>query len=165
MTATATWSIALRDIPHPDYADASIAVIGPNSPVDSVVWARTLFSLEAMPRWVVAALRLRQLAVRLIGIPPAPRDVFQVRESADGEALIAADDAHLDFRCGVAIDKGMRLVRLTTTVRFRGWRGRAYFVPVRLAHPIVVRAMIRGAIRRFERDFAVGDTSSRFTAE
>ncbi|GHF20057.1 DUF2867 domain-containing protein [Pseudolysinimonas yzui] len=162
MSLTA-WSIALRDIPHPDYADASIAPIGPDDPVDPAVWARTLFGLESMPRWVVAALHVRQLAVRLIGIPPAPRDVFQVRERVGDEVLIAADDTHLDFRCGVAIDERMRLLRVTTTVRFNGWRGRVYFVPVRLAHPIVVRAMIRGARRSFARAAPVGDTSSKFT--
>lgn len=45
----------------------------------------------------------------------------------------------------------MRLVRVTTTVRLHGWRGRLYFAPVRLVHPIVVGAMIRGANRAFER--------------
>ena len=146
------WSIALRDIPRPDYADATIALIGPEATLDPTAWAHALFSPRTMPRWVVAALAVRQLAVRLIGIPPAPRDVFRISEHVGGEVLIAADDTHLDFRCAVAVDAGLRLLRVTTTVRFNGWRGRIYFAPVRLAHPIVVRALIRAAGRRFERE-------------
>ena len=151
MTPATTWSIALRDIPQPDYADALIAAVSPQAPIDPEVWARTLFSLDSMPRWVVAALLLRQVAVRLIGIPPAARDVFNVRERQGDEVLIVADDTHLDFRCAVAVDRRMRLVRVTTTVRLHGWRGRVYFAPVRLVHPLVVGAMIRRANRSFER--------------
>jgi hypothetical protein len=163
MTPIATWSIALRDIPHPDYADAIIAPMSSNAPLDPDVWARMLFSRGSMPGWVAAAMVLRQLVVRLVGIPRAERDVFDVREHQGDEVLIAADDKHLDFRCGVAVDRELRLVRVTTTVRLHGWRGRLYFAPVRLAHPIVVTAMIRGANRSFERAARVSDTSSRFT--
>ncbi|MFD0660909.1 DUF2867 domain-containing protein [Thermocatellispora tengchongensis] len=48
----------------------------------------------------------------------------------------------------MAVDAEARLVRITTTVRLKGWRGRVYFWPVRLVHPIVVRAMLRSAQRR-----------------
>jgi hypothetical protein len=145
------WSIALRDIPHPDYADTTIVALGPHGSVDPAAWARRLFDVETMPRWIRAALGVRQVAVRLIGIPPAPRDVFQIREHGGDEVLIAADDVHLDFRCAVAVDEELRLLRVTTTVRFNGWRGRVYFVPVRLVHPVVMRAMIRSASRWFAR--------------
>jgi hypothetical protein len=151
MTPTATWSIALRDIPCPDYADAIIAPLSAHAPLDPEVWARTLFSRGSMPAWVVGAMLLRQVVVRLVGIPPAARNVFDVRERQGDEALIASDDKHLDFRCAVSIDSGKRLVRVTTAVRLHGWRGRLYFAPVRLVHPIVVSAMIRGANRSFER--------------
>jgi hypothetical protein len=151
MPPTTAWSIALRDIPQPDYADAIIAAMSANAPLDPEVWARTLFSRGSMPGWVAAAMLLRQVVVRLVGIPPAPRNVFDVGEQQGDEVLIAADDKHLDFRCGVAVDRGRRLVRVTTTVRLHGWRGRVYFAPVRLVHPIVVGAMIRGANRAFDR--------------
>jgi hypothetical protein len=148
---TTAWSIALRDIPRPDYAHTTIVALGSHGSVDPAAWARRLFDVATMPRWIAAALHLRQVAVRLIGIPPASRDVFQIREQGGDEVLIAADDTHLDFRCAVAVDEELRLLRVTTTVRFNGWRGRVYFVPVRLVHPIVVGAMIRSASRWFER--------------
>lgn len=94
---------------------------------------------------------VRQAIVRLVGSPPAARDVFDIRERLGDEVLIAGDEKHLDFRCAVAVDPALGLVRVTTTVRLHGWRGRAYFAPVRLVHPIVVGAIIRGANRPFER--------------
>lgn len=142
------WSLALRDIPHPDFADAAIVTLPEGSPTDPETWAREAFSVAAMPRWVAAALAVRQLLVPLLGIPQAPDDTFAVGERAGDEVLIAADDRHLDFRCGIAVDPAARLLRVTTTVRLHGWRGRLYFVPVRVLHPVVVRAMIRQAGRR-----------------
>ncbi len=137
------WSLALRDIPAPDYADMSIGVLPAGATHDAAVWAENLFSLRVMPRWIVLAMGLRQLLVPLIGVRPAPRDTFAVRAVEGDEALLSFDDRHLDFRCGVGVDSEARLVRVTTTVRLKGWRGRLYFAPVRLAHPIVVHAMIR----------------------
>ena len=139
------WSLALRDIPTPDYADAIIAPLPAGTPADPTVWARRLFSLHAMPRWVVGALAVRQVLVPLLGIPRADHDVFAIREQQEDEVLLGADDRHLDFRCAVAVDAAARLLRVTTTVRLHGWRGQAYFLPVRVLHPLVLRAMIRSA--------------------
>ena len=141
----APWSLALRDIPTPDYADAIIVPLPPGTPAEPDVWARKLFSLRTMPRWVVAALAARQLLVPFLGIPRAADDVFAIREQDEDEVLLAEDNRHLDFRCAVAVDRTARLVRVTTTVRLHGLRGRAYFLPVRVLHPLVVRAMIKSA--------------------
>jgi hypothetical protein len=100
-----------------------------------------------MPRWVVAALVLRQAVSPMIGVQRAPRDVFTVREVAEDEALVAADDTHLDFRCAIAVDEDARMLRVITTVRLHNARGRLYFAPVRLAHPLVMRSMLRSAAR------------------
>ena len=89
----------------------------------------------------------------LFGIPRAHSDVFAIRETAEDEVLVAADDRHLDFRCAIAVDEPTRLLRVTTTVRLHGWRGRLYFLPVRIAHPIVVRSMIKAAARSFARGY------------
>lgn len=104
--------------------------------------------MSGMPRWVAVALAVRQLLVPLLGIPKAPDDTFAVSERVGDEVLIAADDRHLDFRCAVGVDPEARLLRVTTTVRLHGWRGRLYFAPVRLLHPVVVQAMIHRAGRR-----------------
>jgi hypothetical protein len=107
-----------------------------------------------MPVWVRLAMGLRQAFVPLLGLRPAPRETFRVREVVGDEALIAADDAHLDFRCGVGVDHETRLVRVTTAVRLMGRRGRLYFAPVQLAHPVVVMSMLRSTRRRLARRVA-----------
>jgi len=141
-------SLALQSIPTPDYADVIVLPVPDGGPSDPRVWAEELFSLQSMPRWVTALMGLRQAVVGLIGIRRAPAGVFAVAEVCGEEALISADDTHLDFRCGVAYDAGTQLLRVATAVRLKGWRGRLYFAPVRLLHPLVVHAMMARTIRR-----------------
>jgi hypothetical protein len=148
------WSLALRDIPRPDFLDV-IAVPLPAGTSDHPgVWAEELFAVGSMPLWVRLAMGLRQALVPLLGLKPAPRETFRVREIVGDEALIAADDAHLDFRCGIGVDRDTRLVRVTTAVRLKGRRGRLYFAPVQLAHPVVVMSMLRNTQRRLARRVA-----------
>lgn len=141
------WSMAFDDIAQPDFADVSIAVLPQGAPTDPDVWAECIFSIRTMPRWIVLALGVRQLLVPLIGVSRAPRDTFAVRHVKNDEALLSFDDRHLDFRVGVGVDSATRLIRVVTVVRLKGWRGRVYFAPVRLVHPVVVRAMLKRALR------------------
>jgi len=146
-------SLALQSIPQPDYADVIVLPVPDGTSADPRVWAEELFSLtlKSLPGWVTALMGLRQAVVGLVGISRAPAGVFAVAEVRGEEALISADDTHLDFRCGVAYDAGARLLRVTTAVRLKGWRGRLYFAPVRLLHPLVVHAMMARTIRRLGR--------------
>ncbi|XAS68923.1 DUF2867 domain-containing protein [Micrococcaceae bacterium Sec5.7] len=144
-------SLALESIPVPDYADVIVLPVPAGCPTDPRLWADTVFSLGSMPAWIRLLMGLRQRAVGMIGIRRAPANAFAVAEVRGEEALISADDAHLDFRCGVALDAGARLLRITTAVRLKGWRGRLYFAPVRVLHPLVVHAMMARAIRRLSR--------------
>lgn len=141
-------SLALRDIAAPDHADVVLVPLPAGAPTDPTVWAEAIFSPASAPVWVKALFGVRQALVGLIGVRRGPSDVFAVRETLGPEALLAANDRHLDFRAGVAVDEAARLVRVTTTVRLHGWRGRLYFAPVRLLHGPVTQAMLRRAARR-----------------
>jgi hypothetical protein len=141
-------SLALQSMPTPDYADVIVLPVPDGASADPRVWADELFSLKSMPGWVAVLMGLRQAVVGLVGIRRAPAGIFAVAEVRGEEALISADDTHLDFRCGVAYDAGAGLLRVTTAVRLKGWRGRLYFAPVRLLHPLVVHAMMARTIRR-----------------
>lgn len=146
-------SLAFRDIPEPDYADVAVVAV-PKSlraglPVDPAVLAAGVFDVRHSPRAVLALFWLRQKVVGLLGVPPAPRDVFAVREVSGPEALLVADDTHLDFRVGVAVEND--LLRVTTVVRLHGLQGRIYFAPVRLLHPLITRAMMRSALKQWGR--------------
>ncbi|TKV60685.1 DUF2867 domain-containing protein [Nakamurella flava] len=116
-------------------------------PADPAELEARVFDVRALPRAVRALFTLRQRLVRLLGIPPAPPDIFRVSQVSGGEALIAAPDQHLDFCAGVSAPGGVQ-VRVDTRVRLHGWRGRVYLLPVRLVHPMIVRAMVRSAIER-----------------
>jgi hypothetical protein len=140
-------SLALASIPVPDYADVIVLPVPAGSPVEPRLWAETIFSGAVVPPWVKWLMGIRQTLVTLIGLKPAPKDIFAVARVVGEEALISADDKHLDFRCGVALDASGMLLRVTTAVRLKGWRGRLYFLPVRILHPLVVHAMMARAIR------------------
>jgi hypothetical protein len=151
MTHPSFWSLALRDIPRPDFADVQVFPLPPGAPDDPAWWARAAFDMSSAPLAVRALMSLRQGLVRLIGLEPSPRDVFDVDEVHADEALIAQDERHLDFRAGIGVDRTHRLLRVTTTVRQHGWRGRVYFGPVSLLHPVIVRVTVLRAIRRASR--------------
>ncbi len=135
-------SLALDEIPAPDFADVNIVQLPASATTDPAVWAQTLFSRRGLPRWVGVAMALRQLLVPLIGVRRAPRDVFAVDRTLGDEVLIVARDSHLDFACAVGVDPERRLVRVTTSVKLHGAAGRIYFAPVRMFHPVVVQSML-----------------------
>lgn len=145
-----TWSIAFRDIPAPDFADVQIVAIPPGAtiPGDPTWWAAEIFSVRSAPGWVRALLVLRQAVVGLIGVRRGDQRVFDVDDVSPGEALIAHDDTHLDFRAAVGIDPDKRLVWITTVVRLHGWRGRVYWAAVSFLHGGVTRSMAKRAVRR-----------------
>ncbi|WP_224165338.1 hypothetical protein [Arthrobacter sp. StoSoilA2] len=61
-----------------------------------------------MPRWVAAAIGLRQALAPLIGIPKAAQDTFKVTDQSGEEALIYVRDKHLNFAAAVGVDPVMR---------------------------------------------------------
>lgn len=140
-------SLALLEMPRPDFVEVMAVPLPPGSSSDPAWWARAIFG-GPPPAAVGALMRLRQAIVPLLGLRPSPPDTFAVRQVVGQEALMVAHEAHLDFRCAVGVDPTSRLLRVTTVVRLHGWRGRVYFAPVRLLHPSIERAMIRAALRR-----------------
>ena len=145
--APAFRSLAFEGLGRFDYGDVLLASKPPRTTDDPRVWAETLFSATTAPFWVKAAMGARIALAPLIGLAAAPRGVFDVRRVEGDEALIEYVDAHLTFRCGVGVDAEAAVVRVTTVVTFNDWRGRVYFTPVSLAHPLVVNAMLRRARR------------------
>lgn len=142
-------SMAFDDIPRPDFADVAVVSIPGTAALrdDPDWWVRQVFSVRSVP-WVAGLFALRQALVGLIGVSRGSGRTFDVRSVRGDEALVGTDENHLDFRVGVAVDHERRLLRVTTTVRLHGWRGRLYFAPVRLLHAPIVQAMTAGAARR-----------------
>lgn len=131
-------------LPRVDHADAFAVARRPGSPTDPQVWADAVF--RDPPRWVIALLALRGSLVGLVGIARGDRSAFATITRSADEVLLGTDEAHLDFRVSVLVEP--HRVVLSTVVRLHGARGRAYFGLVRLAHPVVVRAMLTRAAHR-----------------
>lgn len=135
-------------LPRVDFTDAFAVRRRPGMPDDPQVWADALF--HDPPRWVVALLDLRDSLVGAVGLARSGPDSFATRARRDGELLFGMDDVHLDFRGSVLCEPDR--VVLSTAVTLHGALGRAYFLPVRLVHPLAVRAMLTRAAHRMSRN-------------
>lgn len=118
------------------------------------------------PAWVDAAMKLRNSVVSLLGLKdlgglsdvssskiaadykPGDRvGIFILISSSQNEVLLGDSDKHLDVVVSVhrmqADKSGSEVVTVTTVVKVHNWLGRLYMVPVRPAHRVVARAMVR----------------------
>ncbi len=149
MSATPRFaSVVLDRCPRPDHLDLIAVPLPAGASTDPAWWAGRIFGRAGIPLWVLVLMGIRQVVVRIVGVRPAPRDVFSVREVVGEEALIQARDRHLDFWCAVGVDDAGSLLRVVTAVQLHGWRGRLYWSVVRLFHGPVVGSMLRRAVRR-----------------
>ena len=129
---------------HVDWSDA-YAVIVPSRPQQQHPqdWADAIF--HAPPVWIRALFGVREALVRLIGIEPGGRHVFDTVSWRPDEVLLGVDQGHLGFRASVLVEPGRVVV--STVVEVRSRRGAAYSALVRRIHPFVVRSMLGRAAR------------------
>jgi hypothetical protein len=146
-------SLALRDIPVPDYCDVVIVPTRGVEVEDPRVWAEAIFSHENTPLGTRGLRALRDEAVRLFDMVPPPEKQYVTDEVRGSEALIKDDDQNLSVRIGVALLPGGELLQVTTAVKYRSVRGRLAFAPRRVMHAAAVNALARRApttVRRRE---------------
>ncbi|WP_151526387.1 DUF2867 domain-containing protein [Serinicoccus kebangsaanensis] len=105
-------------------------------------WHRAIFG--TVPPWVAAALVARQLLVPLVGIEQGDRSSFDLAAASGTEALVSTGASHLDFHASVLVEE--RSVTLSTLARPHTTVGRLYLTVVRVAHPLVIRSMLRRAL-------------------
>lgn len=160
-------SLVIRSLPHIDFIDAFKCQLPEGQPqnIDSVPHA--IFS--TMPQWIAELLKLRDAIVRPFGLkasinaasskgksalkPGMTVGVFEVIDrELNEEIILGENDKHLDYRVSVRLDyEGEKVwVIVSTAVNFNNWLGRAYFVPVRPVHRIIVPAMMRYGLERSE---------------
>jgi hypothetical protein len=133
-------------MPRPDWATTTTVTVHDDTIRDAEGWARAVFAVGSTPAWIKALFGVREVAARLLRIPPGEPRMLAVSAVRDGEALIDTDDRHLRFVAGVRADHG--LLHVTTAVQLKGWRGRCYFLPVRFLHDQITRSMMTAADRR-----------------
>lgn len=144
-SAGAAGSVALRDIPIPDYCDVVIVPTGGVDESDPRVWAEAIFSHENTPLASRGVRALRDEAIRLFDMVPPPEKEYVTDEVVGSEALIKDDDDKLRVRIGVALLPGGELLQVTTAVKFRSVRGRLAFTPRRWMHASAVNTLARRA--------------------
>lgn len=141
----AAGSLALRDIPIPDYCDVVIVPTAGVQESDPRVWADAIFAHENTPLASRGLRALRDEAVRLFDMVPPPAKEYVADEVVGSEALIIDDDDKLRVRIGVALLPGGDLLQVTTAVKYRSLRGRLSFAPRRLMHAAAVNTLARRA--------------------
>lgn len=139
--------LARNAVTDPDLVDAYRIPRTRGLTADPEVWAAAIFGRR--PGWVDVLLRLRNAAVRLVGIDRGDEGSFAVIARDDREVLLGSDANHLDFRASILVDEAA--VTVSTVVRTHNRRGRAYMALVWRLHPVIVRAMLV----RARRDLAV----------
>ena len=155
--AGAAGSLALRDIPIPDYCDVVIVPTGGVEESDPRVWAEAIFAHENTPLGSRGLRALRDEAVRLFDMVPPPQKEFVADEVVGSEALIVDDDEKLAVRIGVALLPGGELLQVTTAVKYKTVRGRLAFAPRRLMHAAAVNTLARRAPTTIRRRALSGD--------
>jgi hypothetical protein len=90
-------SLALRDIPMPDYCDVVIVPTRGVEETDPRVWAEAIFAHENTPLSKRGLLAVRDEVVRLFDMVPPPLKDYVTDEVRGSEALIRDDDENL---CG-----------------------------------------------------------------
>ncbi len=143
------------------FADAFEMTLPPGAPESIDALARVFE--RSSPRWIDVLMQLRNRAVSLIGfktsLPPALRPqsdaplapgdraaIFLVFARTNDEILMGLDDKHLNFRVSLlrAVSGDAPTLTVTTIVHFNNWIGRAYFLPVRpIHHLLIVPAAMR----------------------
>ncbi len=139
-------SVAYRVMPSPDWATTTTVSVPDDAAHDAAGWAQAIFDVRSVPLWVKGLFGLREVAARVLRIPPGDSSMLAVSEVRDGEALIDTDDRHLHFVAGVRAER--QLLHVTTAVQLKGWRGKLYFLPVRFLHDQITRSMMHAAARR-----------------
>jgi hypothetical protein len=157
--------------PFTDHADAFRVRLDARRFPDVGAFARAFLGQDA-PSWIRLAMGVRDAVVgtlfglktarraitrpsssgsapREISLEPGARSgIFRVLERRADEVLLGEDDRHLDFRVSIFYERrgSDAFATVSTLVRFNNALGRAYFVPVRPVHALVVPAMIRRAL-------------------
>ena len=88
---------------------------------------------------------------------------WRVYQRAPNEIVMGLDESHLNFRVSVFLseDSGAQWVTVSTIVHYNNWKGRAYFVPVRVGHQIIVPHAVRTAARKIRENSRVAPLERR----
>ncbi|MDJ0396095.1 DUF2867 domain-containing protein [Rhodococcus sp. G-MC3] len=141
-------SAAFDILPTPDWAATTTIAISTDSSSDPGEWARAIFDVQNAPILVKALLVLREVAAKVLRIPPGEPSMLTFDRIVGNEAVIDTDDKHLHFAATVKPEPAAGLLHVVTAVKFKGVVGRVYFAPVSILHDPITRSMMKSAAER-----------------
>ena len=136
----------IRPSTQPDWHDS---FAGPTDP--QIVTAREAYEtgFSRLPSWVGWALSARNKVVQAFGLKTKieGRDeelmlALPVLQETPEAYEVGIDDKHLTFT--ILTERTETGTRLTTSIWFNHWTGRAYLALVYIPHKIIVRLAIKG---------------------
>ena len=143
-------SAAFDILRTPEWASTTTISIPTDSSDDPGEWAQAVFDTRNSPAVVKALFALREVAAKILRIPPGDPSMLAYDRIIGDEAVIDTDDAHLHFVATVRPDPSAGLLHVVTAVNFNGLIGRIYFAPVSILHDPVLRSMMKSAARRMD---------------
>lgn len=162
--------LAASPLARVDYADCYGATLPAAEDSPAVDRLARLFFSEAMPGWIRKLLDLRDRVAARTGAgkddwtspdPSDPRPVavgdrigpWKVAAKSETEIVFLEKESHLDFAFSlraVRVREGTAILA-TTLVEFHGLPGKAYFLPVKPVHRLLVPrhmdSVLRAAMR------------------
>jgi hypothetical protein len=110
-----------------------------------------IFKLK-QPNWVKWLMNIRASIVWIFGLktgrdmPRAQSANFSIIEQRENEIVSGENDKHLNFRVSVLIDRENAFIYLATIVHFHNFWGKAYFLPVKPFHKLIVKSILKRQI-------------------
>ena len=166
-------SVLRRDNVKYDYIDSfQGSFIDESNSITSQQIGKAFF--RSAPGWVEKLFIVRNKIVAVFGLktsrtatnrqqllnnfkcePNEQLGLFKVFDRTDNEVILGEDDKHLNFRVSLfkidsAENQKSKNLIISTTIEFKNWFGKLYFVPVRPFHKLIVPAMLKGIIKEIE---------------
>ncbi|UTW61517.1 DUF2867 domain-containing protein [bacterium SCSIO 12741] len=139
------------------------------SDVENKIGARDMAKafFSSGPSWIGQLFSLRNRIVKSFGLKTSEDGIqnnldnqkweageqiglFRLFQVNDREVIMGEDDKHLDFRISLLaepVEGNQKRLTITTTVVFRNFFGRLYFLPVKPFHSLIVPVMLKGMLR------------------
>jgi len=135
-------SLVAESLSPIDYSDAFRVQVPTDATLDSAGRAEVLI-LSLRPCWVESP--SREILDSLDPAVGSDLGHWPVYGSTENELVVGLDRSFIDLRLSLLMVHSdvERSVIVSTVARFNDWRGRLYFLPVRLAHRIVLADAMR----------------------
>lgn len=87
--------------------------------------------------------------------PGSQQGIFKIFDKTDNEIILGENDKHLNFKVSLLLDPDTnpdnKRISITTVVRFNNLLGKAYFLPVKPFHKLIVKGSLENIIEQIRK--------------